>query len=183
MKKIILFSIIAFITVILITGGLTVLSYFSYNNQEVVLRETFNQNIKDRTALIDNMFKVVKKKSKVALKNDSSFVNVVSAVMSGRKDGKQVMMKWVTEQNPTANFKEVSDMYKDLSRTIESKQDELLEKENELARIEREHNILLEKFPGSLFLSSKSKLNYKPITSDHTDEIIRTGKDNDLTVF
>jgi len=48
-----------------------------------------------------------------------------------------------------------------------------------------EHNNLIEKFPGSLwnaFLNRKH-LEYKPITSDLTDDVIRTGKDNNVNVF
>ena len=39
------------------------------------------------------------------------------------------------------------------------------------------HKNLVMKFPASLFLSVEP-LKYKPITSDITDEVIKTGKDN-----
>jgi hypothetical protein len=57
--------------------------------------------------------------------------------------------------------------------------------EKMIQNIVMEHNNLIDKFPGSLWNSflGRKHLEYKPITSDRTDEVIRTGKDNDVKVF
>ena len=34
-----------------------------------------------------------------------------------------------------------------------------------------------------LSIFGRSKLNYKPITSDRTDGVIQSGKDNEVSVF
>jgi len=48
-----------------------------------------------------------------------------------------------------------------------------------------EHDNIMSKFPSGFILSmfGRSKLSYKPITSDKTDGVIQSGKDNDVSVF
>jgi hypothetical protein len=48
------------------------------------------------------------------------------------------------------------------------------------------HDNIMTKFPSGFILSSfmgRTRLTYKPITSDRTDDVIKTGKDNDTKVF
>ena len=181
MKKIIIaLVVLSIITIPVIVG---VVYYVNTYNKEVSIRTLFEQNISDRAALLDKMYKVGKKKGSVVLKADSSFIKMIGVVMSARKDGPSVMTKWVTEQNPTASYKEITDMYKDLSRALEANQEELYNKEQELSRVVAIHKNLLNQFPSNLILSDKEPLKYKPISSDKTDEVLRTGKDNDVSAF
>jgi hypothetical protein len=49
-----------------------------------------------------------------------------------------------------------------------------------------EHDNIMSKFPSGFILSTfmgRTRLEYKPITSDRTDEVIQSGKDNDVKVF
>lgn len=162
-----------------------VFSFISFNNNEVDLRNAFEQKIDERTGFYDKMWKTLKGKSQVAVKNDSSFQNVVNIQMNGQKDGEQVTWKWIQQSNPSASFSEVSKLYADLSRTIEAERNGFFEREKELQRIQREHKNLLQKFPGNIaaMILGKKPLKYKVITSDKTDDVIQTGKDNDTNVF
>jgi hypothetical protein len=47
------------------------------------------------------------------------------------------------------------------------------------------HNNLIQKFPNSFynFFFGRDALIYKPITSDQTDEVIKSGKDNNTKIF
>ena len=105
--------------------------------------------------------------------------------MQNRKDAGNLFMKWVQESNPNANYDQVSELYQDLSRSVEGQRDEFFMEEKMIQNVVMEHNNLIEKFPGSLWNSflGRKHLEYKPITSDRTDEVMSTGKDNDVKVF
>lgn len=164
----------------------TILSVISTSNQEVDLRNRFKQKMDERTAFYDKMWKTISQKSQVALRNDSSFAKNVNAIMAGRKDAGDLFMKWVQESNPNANYDAVSSLYADLSRAIEGQRDGFFMGEKMIQSIVLEHDNIMTKFPSGWILSSfmgRSRLVYKPITSDRTDEVIKSGKDNEVKVF
>lgn len=181
-KLIVLLSTIAIssIVVIMIVG-----SFLSFSNGEIDLKNRFTQKMTERTAFYDKMWKTISQKSQIALKNDSSFYRNVNAIMQNRKDAGDLFMKWVQESNPNANYDQVSELYQDLSRSVEGQRDEFFMEEKMIQNVVMEHNNLIEKFPGSLWNSflGRKHLEYKPITSDRTDEVMSTGKDNDVKVF
>lgn len=158
----------------------------SLYNKDVILRNKFKQKSFEREAFYDNMYKIIKQKGKVALKNDSSFKDIVNSIMSNRKDTEGLMMKWVTESNPAVQFTEVSSMFKDLSRTIEAKRDEFFIEEKYLQDIKLQDDNLLDVFPSGIILRTvfgRDYIPYKPITSDYTDNVMKTCKDNNTEVF
>lgn len=160
-------------------------TYASFNNREVDLRTTFEMEMKNRTALFDKMWKVISQKAQVTKAYDSSFLRIVQEAMDPRKDGANIMMKWVTESNPTLQAGTVQELYKDLSRTIESERASFFEREETLASIQQQHSKFLRSFPNNFYnlFMGRKELEYKPITSGRTDEVIRTGQDNDVKVF
>lgn len=160
-------------------------SFLSFSNTEIDLKNRFDQKMTERTAFYDKMWKTISQKSQIALKNDSSFYRNVNAIMEGRKDAGDLFMKWVQESNPNANYSQVSVLYQDLSRTVEGQRDGFFIEEKMIQNIVLEHNNLIERFPGSFwnYFLGRKHLTYKPITSDRTDEVIKTGKDNDVKVF
>lgn len=176
------------LTIALIVGVIIVTfagCFISKSNQEIGLKNKFTQKKSERTAMYDKMWKTLSGKSQVALKNDSSFQQVVNIQMQGQKDGEGVMWKWIQQSNPTATFAEVSSLYKDLSRAIESKREEFFESEKMLQDIKLQHDNLMSKFPSSfiLWILGRKKLEYAPITSDRTDDVFKTNKDNNVNVF
>lgn len=179
MKKL---SIIVGVVLLLVVGAI---SLAGYHNDEVSLRNKFTQKITERTAFYDKMWKTINQKGQIAVKNDSSFQRNVQIIMENRKDAEGIMMKWVTESNPNANFSEVSKLYADLSRAVESNRDEFFEQEKMLQDIKLQHDNLMDKFPGTVVYSilGREKLVYKAITSDLTEEVMKTSKDNNTKVF
>ena len=154
------------------------------NNQEIDLRNLFNAKLSERTTIYDNkVFKTVAGKAQITLKADSSFQNVVNAIMNARKDADGLFMKWVQESNPAATWPSVAELYKDLSRTVEAVRTEFVEAEKVLQDVKLQHDNLRKKFPSSLIVGRKKELIYKPITSDRTDDVMKTGKDNNTSVF
>ncbi len=160
-------------------------STISFSNKEITLRNQFEQKFQERTTFYDKMWKTLSQKSQIAVKNDSSFRNNVNIIMSGRKDAQGIFMKWITESNPNANYSEVSILYQDLSRAVEAQREGFFVQEKYMQDIKMQHSNLIQKFPGSLYnvFFSRQAINYTPITSTITDEVIRTGKDDNVKVF
>lgn len=181
-KLIVTLSVIAILAILVLS---LIGSFVSFSNQEIDLRNRFTQKMEERTAFYDKMWKTLSQKSQIALKNDSSFARNVDAIMSGRKDSEGVFMKWIQESNPNSNYDQVSVLYQDLSRSVEGERDGFFIQEKMIQGIVLEHSNLIGKFPGSLWNSflDREKLVYKPITSDRTDEVIKTGKDNNVDLF
>src|SRR5690606_32248210 len=139
--------------------------------------------IDQRTAFFDKMYKVLNQKTQVAVKNDSSFRRNVEIIMSGRRDAEGLFMKWITETNPNANYDQVSILYQDLSRAIEAQREGFFNEEKVLQDLNREHKNLLRVFPTGFILKTilgREEFGYKPITSDITEEVITTGKENNI---
>jgi hypothetical protein len=182
-SKIIKYSIIALVSIFLLG---TIGSVISTSNDEVELKNRFKQKMDERTAFYDKMWKTISQKSQIAIKNDSSFVRNVNIIMQGRKDAPQVFMKWIQESNPNSNYETVSSLYADLSRTVEGQRDGFFMQEKMIQDIVLSHDNIMTRFPSGFILSTfmgRTRLVYKPITSDRTDGVIKSGKDNDVSVF
>lgn len=179
LKKIIMWSIAGILALVIIFNGI------SFHNNETDLRNKFTQKTTERTAFYDKMKKIVSQKSQIAVRNDESFRKNIDLIMTGRKDAEGIFMKWVTETNPNANFQEVSALYKDLSRSVEAEREGFFDQEKVLQDIKLQHDNILTKFPSALYgwVFGRKKLDYKPITSDQTDEVMKSGKDNNVNVF
>lgn len=160
-------------------------TYASFNNTDINLRTEFEMKSKNRTAFFDKMWKTISQQSQIAVKNDSSFQRNVALIMEGRKDAQGTFMKWIQESNPNADFRSVQELYRDLSRTVESERSSFYEIETSLSSVQREHSRFLRSFPNNLYniFMGRKELVYNPITSDRTDEVMKSSKDNDVKVF
>jgi hypothetical protein len=180
-KTLIILGIVAIPLIILI------IKCISVSNQEVDIRNMYKAKIDGRSSYYDNkIFKEIKQVGSIALRNDSSFRMVVNSIMAGRKDSEGLAMKWITESNPAAQFTEVSAAYRELSRTVSANRDGFVKMEEQIQEVVRQHDNLLDKFPGNIWLVTilgRKHLEYKPITSDRMEEINKTSKDNDIGVF
>ena len=176
---------IAGIAIAIIAGIFIFSSLIGFSNDEVDLRNRFKQKMDERTAFYDKMWKTIAQNGQVTLKADSSFSRNVNAIMAGRKDAQGLFMKWVQESNPNANYDLIAKMYQNLTVVIEGQRDGFFMEEKVIQGIVLEHSNLLQKFPGSFYnvFFGRKLIDYKPITSDRTDDVIKTGKDNNVSVF
>lgn len=175
--KTILITVVSIIVLVLLAS-----TFISFSNREIDLRVAFNQKASERVSFYDKMYKILSQKTQIAVKNDSSFKEVVNAQVQGQKNGEQVMWAWVQQSNPTATYSEVTKLYQELSRTVEGERNGFFEQEKFLQDIKRQHDALLNKFPGSfynLFLNRK-ELPYKPIQATLTEQVFKTGKDDNI---
>lgn len=157
-------------------------SYISFQNETINIVARFEAKKDSRTAFYDKLYKIISQTSQIVVKNDQSFKENVKVIMDGRKDSEQVFMKWITETNPNANFSEVSSMYKELARTIEAQREGFFVEETVLMDIVRQYKVHTTTFPNSfynIFYGAKP-LDYTPIQSSLTQEVMRTGIDNNI---
>lgn len=170
---------------LLLVFSFLILPCISASNKEVKLRNQFNQKKDERTSFHDKMRKILKGKAEVAVRNDSSFRKNIEVIMNNRKDGEQILMKWITESNPNANFSEVSVIYQDVSRAIEAERNGFFVQEKMIQDIKLQHDNLLDEFPGFILFAilGREHLDYTPIASDYTNEVMKTGRDNETSVF
>lgn len=169
-------------------GIIFIVVFFSnfvlFSNTEIDLRNTFDQKIDERTSFYDKMYKVIAQKSQIAVKNDESFRQNINIIMEGRKDAPQVFMKWITESNPNVNYSEVSVLYQDLSRSVEAQREGFFNEEKVIQDVVKQHKNHIQKFPNSFYniFMGRQPLVYKPITSTRTDEVMKTGKDDNVSL-
>jgi len=152
----------------------------SFSQSEIELSNQFNQKLNERTTQFDNMKKKLSMNSQIAKINDSSLLRLVKAQMEGQKIGENTAFVWIQQSNPSISFSEVSKIYDKLGRLVEAERDQFKQREEMLQDIKYQHENLINKLPGSLinlFLKRKP-LNYVPIQSDETEQIMKSGKDN-----
>jgi hypothetical protein len=172
----------AFLGLAVILAIVVFSSFVSFSNTEIDLRTAFEQKIDERTTFYDKMYKVISQQTQIAVKNDESFRQNINIIMEGRKDAEGVFMKWIKEVNPNAEYAEVSALYKDLSRSVEAQREGFFNQEKVLQDIVRQHKLHIQKFPNTIYnaFMGRQPLEYKPIQSSLTEEVMRTGKDDNV---
>lgn len=155
------------------------------HNKEVTIVNKFNKQTSERNTLFDMMYKTITQKTEIAFMNDSSFRKNITIIMDNRKDGEQIMWKWLQEINPNANYQEVSALYKDLSGYIALQRDRLFQIEKSMQNLKLEHDNLRRLFPTniSMYLLSREELEYKPFLNEYTLKSIKEGQENNLKLF
>ena len=175
--------IIAGALMLIVVGfGLVIgLSYISYSNNEIRLRNTIEAKQKDNTSEFDNMWKKIAQVTQVTEKDRDSLMQVFNSYAAARTggDNNQLVMKWIQESIPNVS----NELFKNLQNIIVSSRDSWTMRQKELISINNERNILLEQFPGSFFLSGRPKIEIKIITSAKTERTFESGKDDDVGVF
>lgn len=162
---------VAFVVVLL------VITYISVNNREVALRKEAEAQEKAIYTVRDTMWKCIQEKAGVSEKYRETFEKIYPEIISGRykQDGSSAY-KLIHESNP--NFD--TTLYRDLMQTIEVQRTAFTNAQKRMLDIIREHSTLLETLPQKLFIANRNRIEYKPIVSDATNEIMRTHVDNDM---
>jgi hypothetical protein len=108
------------------------------------------------------------------------YVDIANArYASDSASGKETLMKWVTESNPTFD----PSLYKTLMNTIEGSRNEFAVEQKKLIDIDRQHKSMKITFPNSLIIGGRPDLEIKLVTSAKTEEAYKTGQENDIDPF
>lgn len=158
-----------------------VLMYFSYNNREVELRNLATAQNKANEAIFDKVWKVISQSAQVTDKYKDSFQKVYGTIMTERYSGKRggALMSWIHEQNPEFS----AGLYASLMDTIRGLREEFAQVQVKLIDIKREHDNLRMTVPSKWFVGKREALVINVVTSSLTDEVFKTGKEDDVKVF
>jgi hypothetical protein len=156
-------------------------SWISANNQEARLRNQFTAKQTDNTSQFDNMWKKVAQSVEVTEKDRESLAKIFVQHANARTGdgGGGAVMKWIQESVPNVD----SSGFRNLQNIIVASRDSWTDNQRQLLDIKREHDNLLDVFPSSLFLGSRSRLKAVIVTSERTDDAFKTGRDENVSLF
>lgn len=177
MKQITTIIIAVIIGLFVVTG---VSMYFSYNNQEISLRNEATAQRGKIEGVHDKMWKTISQQAQISEQYAASFDSIYNHIMSERyssTDGS--LMKWITEANPQFD----SSLYKNIMESVEVLRTEFQKSQERMLDIVREHKDLCNKYPGKWFISNTAEIEYTVISSTKSKVIMDTGLDNDVNVF
>ena len=173
----------------LIVGGLILgflgLSIFSMwvsaNNKEISLKNHIEAQQKVCESYYDKLWKVLQQKAQVADQYKTAFKEIYPALIEGRYGNEKggTLMKWIQESNPTFDVS----LYKDLMSSIEAERAGFFMEQKKLIDLDREHKVLRQSFPASMFIGSRPDVKITIVTSEKTAEVYKTGKENDVDLF
>lgn len=165
---------------ILILAITIIISIFSYQNDEVRLVNEFKAQEQKIEAVHDQMWKVIQQKAGIAKEYSTQFDSIYIHIMDKRyspNDG--VLFNWIKENNPEFS----SELYKELSVTIEVQRKQFLGAQEKIIDIVREHNNMLDVAPGKWFLGNRKRLEYEVISSTNTKHVMDTRLDDSVELF
>jgi hypothetical protein len=182
-KVIIIAIAIGFLSLLGIGGGSILFYGVGIRNQAVELETQFSAQIEANKSTYDKMWKIIQQKAGISQQYASDFKSNFAAIMEGRYGNPanrgQSLMLWIQEKNPEFSI----ELYKDLSRSVESLRIEFDISQKKMIDIKRVHDNLRLKFPSSLAMFGHNELQLKLVTSDRTERAFETGKDNDVDLF
>ena len=129
-------------------GGKVVAAYNKSISLEIGLQKEMNA----RVVILDRVTKIIHQKLQIAKMNDSAYYKNLTAIAMMRQDGPMMAWKWVHEQNPNANYEEVSRFYADVSGAIDEHREELAMVEAACRETVQEYANLHHQFPTNLYL-------------------------------
>lgn len=181
-----MFKIGGFITigVILIIGVMFAFWAIGLSNKEKKLFLTGKAAQQNSEVIFDNTWKTIQSEANVTDKYKDGFKEIYIGIAEGRYDndkegGKQTLMKWVQESNPTFD----SGIYEKLMNTIEGSRQSFTIEQKKLIDIDREHKALRATFPNSIIIGGRPDLDIRLVTSGKTKEAFQTGEENDVNLF
>ncbi|HRH68893.1 MAG TPA: hypothetical protein PLB89_05230 [Flavobacteriales bacterium] len=153
--------------------------YLSASNAEIKLRNQVVAQQQACEAYYDKLWKVLKQKAGVTDQYKNGFKEIYTELISGRYQDQNLLLKFVTESNPTFD----PALYKDLMASIEGQREGFLMEQRRLIDLDREHKTMRAVFPGSLFIGSRADVGITVVTSDVTEKVYEAGQENDIELF
>lgn len=177
-----IYSLIAiFLLICLVYSGTK--SEVEYYNKSVGYSLKLEQKKNSRLIVLDKMTKCIHQQLQLAGINDSSYYKNLYVVALSRSDNPALLMKWVGESNPNANFSEVAEMYKSIAGSISTYRNELEVIEREMSEIQFNYAEIHKTVPGKFLLCyQNATLEYTPIATSANRIINATGVDDNISL-
>ena len=176
-KTIVVIALIVIVALAVIT---TAGSYFSYNNQEVALREQAEAQRGKVEGVHDAMWKIISQKAQVSQEYRAGFDSIYTHIIGGRySQGDGSLMKWIQEANP--NFD--TSLYKDVMDAVEIQRTQFMKAQERMIDIKRQHSTLCKTYPGRWFISNTSEIEYTVVSSTRSKMTMETGTDDEVKLY
>ncbi len=127
----------------------------SNNEKRLMLRGEAQQTVCE--AFFSNMWEILQTKAGVANEYKEAFKEIYVPLIEGRYNDDNLLMKWITESNPTFD----PSLYKDLMVAIEAQRNGFFMEQSKLIDIDREHKTMRVVFPNSLIIGKRNNIGYK----------------------
>lgn len=166
---------------VVFVAGIVGLMYVTYNNAEVKTRNLVAAQERVIAANFDKMWKVIKQTAQVPEKAVESFKEMYEPLIAGRYEGEkgQMFMKWISEQNPAFDYS----LFAKLQTAIEANRQDFFYEQEKLISMKKQHDDLRTTIPAKWFVGGRDEIIIKVITSEVTDEVMRTGQENNIDLF
>ena len=165
---------------VLVLGITAVSMYFSYNNQEVTLRQQAEAQRGKIEGTFDTMWKIISQQAQVSNEYKDAFKEIYPELIAGRySQGDGSLMKWIKEANPEFD----ASLYKILMQTIEVQRLQFLKTQERMLDLIREHETLCQTYPSKWFITNKTPIEYTVISSTKSKMTMETGIDDDVQLF
>ena len=159
---------------------LLVIYYFNCNNREVSLRKEAEAQKGKVETVHDTMWKTLKQEAGVTEQYKETFEKIYPELISGRyANDSSSLMKMITESNPAFD----TSLYQHLMQSIDVQRASFANAQQRILDVIRERDTLLESMPSKWFISNKSKIDYKIISSTISKEAVKTGIDDEVNLF
>ena len=143
---------------------LLIILYFVYNNREVALRKEAEAQRGKIESVYDTMWKVLKQEAGVTEQYRQTFEKIYPALIAGRYSGNGgELVKMIQESNPAFDTK----LYDKLMQAIGADGT----------------NAWTSSLPSKWFISNKSKIDYTVISSEKTQSVMTTRREDDVDLF
>lgn len=148
--------------------------FFSYNNKEIALRKEAEAQEKKIETIRDRMFQIVRELANVSSEYRDAFNEIYPNIISGRYSDGGSLMKWIQEQNPQFD----SSLYKDVQNAIEVQRTAFTSTQNRMIDIINQRATLIESYPSRWFLQNKTAIDFKPVATSSTKQVMTTRVDD-----
>ena len=157
-----------------------VVTYFSYSNTEIGLRNEAKAQQEKNEAVFDTTWKIISQQCQIKDDYKDSFRATWKDLMEAQSSGARTasLSVFVNKINP--NFD--ASVFKKVMNTVESERKNFLNGQTKLLDIQREHENITTKFPGSLICSGRPPLKVVIVTSSKTQDTFESGKEDDVNL-
>lgn len=178
-------------------GGMWVVK----NDTEITLRKNIETKQEESKAHFDKMFKVISQIAEIPTEHmnqsKQAFKEIYEPLIEGRyKDEGEVMMRWIQESNPAFDISSSASLFKNLQIVVEAQREGFFNTQRSLLDIHREHETFCSTFMNKNLFGMGNRTIPKCsdsidssifcvmiITSDYTDSIFQSGKEDNINLY
>lgn len=199
-------ALLASVSVLVVLGAILFFTWVGKNDHEVTSREAVIAQSRVCEANFDKSHKVIAQTAQVPKEfmeqSKQAFKEIYQPLIEGRyQDGdgtqQQVLMKWVQESNPQFDMASASTLYAKIQTVVEVQRNEFFTQQKKLIDMHRQHTVFCSTFLNKnlFFMGDRiipmcegvkeegDPFCLQVITSMTTDNVYKTGQENDIELF